>query len=49
MKIAVFGASGRTGRPLVEKALAKGYEVTALVRDPAKIHIKDNTPEAGTG
>ncbi len=37
MKVAIFGASGRTGRPLIEQALAKGYEVTALVRDKAKL------------
>lgn len=37
MKLAVFGASGRTGRPLVEQALAQGHEVKALVRDPSKL------------
>ncbi|GAA0551360.1 NAD(P)H-binding protein [Halorubrum ejinorense] len=35
MRIAVFGASGRTGRPLVEQALDRGHEVVAFVRDPA--------------
>ncbi len=35
MKLAIFGASGRTGRPLVEQALAAGHTVTALVRNPA--------------
>ncbi len=39
MKIAVFGASGRTGRPLVEAALAQGHDVTAFVRTPAKLGI----------
>ncbi len=39
MKIAVFGASGRTGRPLVEAALAQGHEVTAFVRTPEKLAI----------
>jgi putative NADH-flavin reductase len=39
MKLTVFGASGRTGRPLVEQALAAGHEVTALVRDPARLPI----------
>lgn len=34
MKLTVFGASGRTGVPLVEQALAAGHEVTAFVRDP---------------
>ena len=37
MRVAIFGASGRTGRPLVEQALAAGHEVKALVRDPSKL------------
>lgn len=37
MRIAVFGATGRTGRHLVEGALGDGHEVAALVRDPAKL------------
>lgn len=40
MKIAVFGASGRTGRPFIEQALAAGHQVQALARDPAKIGFK---------
>ena len=39
MKIAVFGASGRTGRPVVTQALAAGHTVVAFVRDPAKLGI----------
>lgn len=39
MKLAVFGGSGRTGRPLIEQALARGHEVTALVRDPARLPL----------
>ena len=34
-KLVVFGASGGTGRPLVEQALAAGHSVTAFVRDAA--------------
>jgi putative NADH-flavin reductase len=34
MKIAIFGASGATGRLLTERCLAAGYEVAALVRRP---------------
>lgn len=41
MKIAIFGASSASGKLLVEKALAKGYEVTAFVRDEAKLGIAD--------
>jgi putative NADH-flavin reductase len=34
MRIAIFGASGRTGRQLVEQAMPKGHQVTAIVRNP---------------
>src|SRR5215471_18990439 len=34
MRIAIFGASGRTGRQLVEQAEAQGHQVTAIVRNP---------------
>lgn len=37
MRIAVIGATGRTGRLLVEQLLARGHEVTALVRTPEKL------------
>ena len=37
MKITIFGATGRTGQQLLDQALAAGHEVTALIRDPAKI------------
>lgn len=37
MKVAVIGATGRTGRPLVEELLRRGHTVTALVRDRAKL------------
>lgn len=36
MKITVFGATGGTGRHLVDQALEQGHEVTAFVRDPEK-------------
>src|ERR1700679_1160513 len=34
MKIAIFGASGRTGGLLVERCLTRRYEVAVLVRTP---------------
>src|SRR5689334_9995012 len=39
MKILVFGASGGTGRRIVEQALAEGDLVTALARDSAKMRF----------
>ena len=35
--IALFGATGRTGRRVLARALSAGFEVRALVRDPAKL------------
>lgn len=39
MKLTVFGATGGTGSCLVEQALAGGHEVTAVVRDPARLGV----------
>jgi len=39
MKIAVLGATGDTGRQLVEQALAAGHYVVAYVRNPSKLNI----------
>lgn len=39
MKVLILGASGKTGRHVVEQALRKGHEVTALVRSPEKLDI----------
>ncbi len=36
MHLAIFGASGRCGLLLIERALAAGHTVSALVRRPAK-------------
>lgn len=36
-KIALFGANGTIGSRILDEALARGHEVTAVVRDPAKI------------
>ncbi len=37
MKVLVVGATGRTGRWLVQGALERGHAVTALVRAPEKL------------
>lgn len=39
MKVAIFGANGRTGKELVIQSLIKGYNVTAFVRNPDNIDI----------
>ena len=38
-RITVFGATGGTGKQLVEQALASGDEVVAYVRSPSKLGI----------
>ena len=40
MKLTIFGATGGTGRQLIEGALAGGYEVTDLVRNPSKLVVR---------
>jgi putative NADH-flavin reductase len=41
MKLAIFGATGRTGIPLVKQALEAGHEVIVLVRTPGKLNIQN--------
>jgi putative NADH-flavin reductase len=40
MRLTIFGATGGTGRQLVRQALDAGHEVTAVVRDPARLDIR---------
>lgn len=37
MRITVFGATGAVGQEIVRQALSAGHEVTAVVRDPARL------------
>ena len=39
MNLLVIGATGGTGRAIVEQGLAMGHNVTAFVRDPRKMRI----------
>ena len=39
MKLIVFGATGATGKRIVEQALEQGHLVTAFVRDPSKLGL----------
>ena len=47
--IAIFGATGRTGVLFVEKALAAGHSVRALVRNPKKMTVKHKNLHLITG
>jgi nucleoside-diphosphate-sugar epimerase len=40
LRVLVIGATGATGRQLVQQALAQGHQVTAFVRDPARLQIE---------
>lgn len=40
MNIAVFGATGGTGRQLLQQALAAGHTVSALARDPTRLELQ---------
>lgn len=39
MKVVVFGATGRTGRRVVERALDNGHHVTGIARTPSKLEL----------
>jgi putative NADH-flavin reductase len=42
MRIIIFGANGRTGKEIMIQALIKGTDVTAFVRRPESIDLKDD-------
>ena len=39
-RLLIVGATGGTGRRLIEQALERGYEVTALVRNPSRLQVE---------
>lgn len=41
MRVLVFGASGGTGRQLITQGLEQGHQLTAFVRNPAAVTIKN--------
>jgi putative NADH-flavin reductase len=41
MKVAIIGASGFIGSYVRDEALARGHQVTAIVRHPEKITVRD--------
>jgi putative NADH-flavin reductase len=40
MRVTVFGASGATGRHLIDQALVHGHQVTAFVRDASRFDAR---------
>jgi putative NADH-flavin reductase len=40
VRLLVFGASGGTGREIVRQALERGHDVTAFVRNPARLRLR---------
>ena len=42
MKLFVIGATGRTGREIVQQALERGHYVTAFVRSPESMTLKND-------
>lgn len=47
MKLAILGATGRSGLYLVEQALEEGHEVVAIVRDPSKMTLENEKLKVG--
>ncbi len=41
MRLFVIGATGRTGQEIVQQALARGHQVTAFVRSPENMTLKN--------
>jgi putative NADH-flavin reductase len=49
MKIALIGATGFVGSRLLSEALTRGHQVTAIVRDPAKLTEQNDLLTVVTG
>ncbi|MBO0720810.1 MAG: NAD(P)H-binding protein, partial [Blastocatellia bacterium] len=41
MKLFVIGATGRTGSEIVRQGLSRGHQVTAFVRSPEKMKLRN--------
>ena len=48
MKIALIGATGQAGSPILKELVSRGHQVTAIVRNPEKVQAQANvTPKKG--
>ena len=41
MKILLLGATGRTGKQIIEEAIKRGHKISAIARDPEKLKDYD--------
>ena len=48
-RVLILGATGGTGRQVVEQAIAAGVDVTVVVRDPAKLSTAARSIRVFTG
>jgi uncharacterized protein len=49
MKLVLFGATGHVGHAILEEALARGHDVTAIVRDSSRIQKHHDKLHVVTG
>ncbi|PYL58198.1 MAG: hypothetical protein DMF31_09510, partial [Verrucomicrobia bacterium] len=49
MKLFVIGATGRTGQEIIQQGLVRGHHVTAFVRSPESIGLKNERLSAFKG
>ncbi|MDO1530053.1 NAD(P)-dependent oxidoreductase [Fulvimonas sp. R45] len=49
MRIALFGATGHVGRAILDETLARGHDVVAIVRDPARLDLRHDRLRVATG
>ena len=49
MKLVLFGATGHIGQGILDEALARGHDVIAVVRDPARLTRSDERLRVVTG
>jgi len=49
MKVILFGATGHIGHGILEEALARGHDVTAIVRDASRLKLQHEKLHAVVG
>jgi putative NADH-flavin reductase len=49
MKLILFGASGHIGRGILDEALARGHDVTAIVRDASRLTLQHDRLHVAVG